>query len=236
MLFVMNIGNTNTQTAVWDGMSLRELRSCPTLSLDVSMIPRDMPAAAASVVPEVSRKLSPCGIFWLGAEMRTGLDTSIMDMGTVGADRLANAVYLAERAEGRSALCLDFGTAVTMEMVDARKRFLGGAIAPGRMLLRRSLNHYTAQLPLIPMYDGPPPAAPGLNTLDAIRLGVDGGAVGIAREMLARAGEIFGGETVMAFGIGGDAGFFCRAIRELVYGGDDFTLRGVVRSWELNRL
>jgi type III pantothenate kinase len=235
MLFVMNIGNTNTQTAVWDGTCLSELRTCPTASLEVSMIRSAMPAAAASVVPEARRKLSECGIFWLGAEMRTGLDTSAMDMSTVGADRLANAVYLAERAQGRPAVCLDFGTAVTLEMVDGKKRFLGGAIAPGRMLLRRSLNQYTAQLPLIPMYDEPP-SGTGLNTLDAIRMGVDGGAVGIARELLARAGAVFGGETPMAFGIGGDAGFFCRVIRELIYGGDDFTLRGVAKSWELNHL
>ncbi len=235
MLFVMNIGNTNTQAAYWADGHFSGLRSCRTAELNADMIPRDVPVAAASVVPEVRRKLSEMAIFWIGPEMNTGLDTSAVDMTTIGADRLANAVRLAELAGPHPALCLDFGTAITMEVVDERKRFFGGAIAPGRMLLRRSLNSYTAQLPLIPICDEPPPPV-GLNTADAIRLGVDGGAVGIAREMIAHAQKMFAGKEMAAYGTGGDAGFFCRAIAELVDGGAEFTLRGIVKSWELNHI
>lgn len=235
MLFVMNIGNTNTQIASWADGHFSDMRSCRTAELGGHMIPRGIPVAAASVVPEARRKLSEMDIFWVGPEMNTGLDTSAVDMTTVGADRLANAVRLAELAGARPGLCLDFGTAITMEIVDERKRFLGGAIAPGRMLLRRSLNSYTAQLPLIPISSEPPPAT-GLNTVDAIRLGVDGGAVGIAREMIAHARKMFAGTEPAVFGTGGDAGFFCRAIAGLADGGADFTLRGIVKSWELNHI
>ncbi len=234
MFLTLNIGNTNTQLAYWNGPDLAEITVCPTAELSPAHIPDGITAAATCVVPEVRKKLAAArDIFWVGPAMRFNVDTSAMDMSTVGADRLANIVFLAEYAKSRPALCLDFGTAVTLEVIDGRNRFIGGAIAPGRMLLRKSLHSYTAQLPLIPMFHEVP-AGTGINTLDAIRLGVDGGAIGMAREMIASVQRMFPADPLTAVGIGGDAEFFCKAITDITYGGPAFTLHGVKKSWELN--
>lgn len=231
MLLVMNIGNTHTQTALFDGFSFIEQRKFPTVDFNNETIPDNMPVAAATVVPTIREQLRRHDIFWVTPETCGDLDLSAIDVSTVGADRLANAIYLLEYAETLPAVCFDFGTAITMEVIDSQKCFRGGAIAPGRMLLRQALHHYTAQLPLVPL-NIPPPDITGANTRDAILLGTDRGVIGSVKELMAVAQNMFSNQKITFTGIGGDASFFIAAIPEIKAGGEEFTLHGIRRSWE----
>ncbi len=230
MLFVMNIGNTHIQTAVYDGNKFLDRNKFPTTDFRAEMLPPDLPVAAATVVPAIREQLRHRDVFWVTSATCGDLNLSEVDASTVGADRLANAVYLLEYGN-LPAVCFDFGTALTMEVVDSQKRFRGGAIAPGRMLLRQSLHHYTAQLPLVPL-DIPTPDSAGTTTQEAMLLGIDRGAIGAVRELMLIAGQMFPEQKITFTGIGGDAPFFTAAIPEIKAGGEDFTLHGVRRSWE----
>ncbi len=226
----MNIGNTHTQYAEAVGGVLGEVNVTPTADLQEELFAADLPLAVASVVPSATAKLVSRKPFLVSAAARTQLKWDRVDTSTLGADRIANAIYLGA-AYPLPAVCVDCGTAITFEAVDADHNFIGGAIAPGRMLLRRSLNAYTAQLPLLAMSDTVP-AAVGGNTLEAMRLGIDGGAVGMVRELMRIIGGSFGGPITFV-AVGGDAEFFVRHIEGLVSGGADFTLRGILASWEM---
>lgn len=232
MLFVFNIGNTHTQYAIFDGKQFQTINHCATADFSAELFPDGMPVAGASVAPAVTEKLSAYHVFWINSTTKSNLDFSLTEHGAIGADRLAN-VFRLEELNCLPAVCFDFGTAITMEIVDSEKRFRGGAIAPGRMLLRRALNDYTAQLPLIELFPTPPEAF-GRNTQTSIRLGVDGGAISLVRDLIAKANIEFAEHQVTFYGIGGDAPFFIDAISELKTGGADFTLQGVRRAWELN--
>ena len=64
----------------------------------------------------------------------------------IGADRLANAAAVA-KLYGYPAIVVDFGTAVTFDIISARGAYIGGAIAPGLEAMTNFLYQRTALLP-----------------------------------------------------------------------------------------
>jgi type III pantothenate kinase len=107
-------------------------------------------------------------------------------------------------------------------------RVLGGAIMPGRMMLRKSLAAYTAQLPLLPMRNNCPSPI-GSNTLDALAAGVDRGIIGSVREILLSTQELLG-NACRFIAAGGDAPYFLANIPELQPGPELLTIRGVAMA------
>ncbi len=227
-VFVLNIGNTHTECAYWKNGSFGPVSILRSASVDDAMLPDDCPAAAACVVPEIREKLQGHGVFFLDAAAMKSVDFSGVAAEQLGADRAANAVAAAERFP-LSALVLDFGTAITAEIVDEEKKFRGGAIMPGRLMMRRALKDYTAQLPLVNLLERVPEKA-GTNTCDAISLGIDRGVIGLVKEWIDCFEKEFGTfKSVIA--VGGDAKFFLDSIPRLTPGGTAFTLSGVLREY-----
>lgn len=223
-MFLLDIGNTHTRIAQSDGAAIRILRTLPTAMLTAADLPAGERIAAASVVPRAAARLSPLGITFIDAGNCGNLiDFDRVDASTLGADRVANVVAAAEFYE-LPALVIDCGSAITCELVDEKRRFLGGAIAPGRMLQRAVLHSGTAQLPETEL-DSAIPDRPGRNTAEAIKLGVDAGAVGMVRELAFRMGLAAHLRTVVL--AGGDAGFFAAHFPEWRVAEPDFTLQGV---------
>ena len=230
MVLLLNIGNTHTCIAEADNGKISFLRKIPTVELNIEMLPAAMPIAAATVVPDFCARFSRRGIFWLEPGCRCDIDLSQVDSSTLGADRVANLIALGAGG-ALPALCIDFGTAITFELLDEHKVFRGGAIAPGRMLLRNSLHDYTAQLPLISLKT-PPPTGPGTATGEQMLLGINGGAVGMVKELIQVMRRSVNGD-LRIFATGGDAEFFIKNIPEIEYAGDDFTLMGILKAWEI---
>jgi len=231
MLFVLNIGNTNVQYGVYSGGSFEAIESCPTEQFTAEILPHDMPIAFASVVPELNLIFDDYKAVCVTPQLELGLDTSSVDINTVGADRIANSVSL---TLGKlPAICIDCGTALTFETVDRNNRFIGGAIAPGRKLLRQALHDHTALLPIIPLSVEAP--AVGTSTIDAIAAGVDRGLIGSIKEIVSGIKKELNSESVRLVTVGGDAQFLCNNIPELELGDIDFTMRGIVKIWELNQ-
>jgi type III pantothenate kinase len=84
----------------------------------------------------------------------------------------------------------DFGTAVTIDMVDQNGIFLGGVICPGFEISAKALRDYTAQLPNIKITK--PKAPYGKNTVEAINCGLYYSIVGALQEVIRRYAEEFG--------------------------------------------
>lgn len=233
-LTILNIGNTHVHVfdSLPDGSIVRRivLATPDFMKTTAIWIENPRQTIAASVVPAVTEILRSSGVFVISPKMTFPFSVRKLDLSTVGADRLANAAQL---TDGKlPAVCIDFGTAVTFEVVTEDREFAGGAIMPGRMLLRRSLNDYTAQLPLIGITDLIP-EVPGSNTVDAMLIGTDLAAVGAVREILVSLEKLFPAGTLRRVACGGDRHFFMEHLA-LEDGKDDFTLRGIRKIWECN--
>ncbi|MEW6741165.1 MAG: type III pantothenate kinase [Planctomycetota bacterium] len=141
---------------------------------------------------------------------------------TVGVDRLLNALAAWRTARGAH-IILDFGSALTVDLVDAAGVFRGGAIAPGAPLLAQALRSGTALLPLVELGEEPPVL--GRNTEQAIKAGVFHGLVGAARQLLLGILEHAADATVWA--TGGDAGRLAPHVAGIHRVAPELTLQGL---------
>lgn len=230
---LLNIGNTHVLSAelAHDG-SLSGFCVSDTAAFD----PRRFDpgnTAVVSVVPEWESYFQNAGAFVLNWKTCSGV-LSLKRMETpetIGADRIANAAALI--ASGRlPALCIDCGTAITFEFVDADGNLCGGAILPGRKLLRQSLHEHTAKLPLVPFYPDIP-EVPGKNTVEAIRVGTDLGAAGAVEAILGQFRRRNPDLRVVL--CGGDSAFFLSRLGKVEHYGAEFTLMGLARACRMRR-
>ncbi|MCA8960984.1 MAG: type III pantothenate kinase [Planctomycetes bacterium] len=111
----------------------------------------------------------------LGVDAPIPVPTRVPEPRQVGADRLVNCLAWARRtahAEPVPAVIVDFGTAITFDVVSAGGAYLGGLILPGPELIARSLERGTSLLPRVRIE--PTPELFGRDTLSCIRRGVYG--------------------------------------------------------------
>jgi type III pantothenate kinase len=103
----------------------------------------------------------------------------------VGIDRLVDAVAVNRlRDANRSAVIVDVGTAITVDLVSADGAFLGGAILPGIQMSARAMHEFTDLLPSVDMSElTAPPSALGTATVSAMESGLFWGAVGAIRQL-----------------------------------------------------
>ena len=102
---------------------------------------------------------------------------------TIGPDRLANAVAARHRF-GAPVVVVDFGTAVTFDVVNRAGNYAGGIIAPGLAAMTDYLHEKTALLPRIKIREIK--TSIGKSTEQAMLVGAVHGYRGLVRELIAR--------------------------------------------------
>ena len=140
-----------------------------------------------SVVPKKNREVKSAArktqILWLGPHVKLGVGINYPSPKTIGADRLANAAAVAA-LYGAPAIVVDFGTAVTFDIVSAEKQYIGGVIAPGLEAMTNFLYQRTALLPKLILRE--PRSAIGRSTIEAMMAGAVFGYRGLVKEVIAR--------------------------------------------------
>lgn len=141
----------------------------------------------SSVVPEkdsaVLKAAKKANVLWLDWKLNLGVGIDYPKPQSIGADRLANAMAVAE-LYGFPAIVVDFGTAVTFDIVSDRRTYVGGVIAPGLEVMTNFLYQRTALLPRISLRA--PQHAVGKSTVQAMLSGAVFGFRGLVKEILAR--------------------------------------------------
>ncbi|MGN0810889.1 MAG: type III pantothenate kinase [Akkermansia muciniphila] len=212
------IDNSNTRTKfllMQEGQLLHgSMRSIPTVEITPASVSALLAgwsfrrAVIASVVPcalEVLLASLPCPVTVLSAASSPlPLDFDYPGVGTLGADRVANALAVAVEY-ALPCIAIDLGTAVTFDVIverNSRACFIGGVISPGLLTLAGSLHRNTAQLPQIAL--SRPPHAIGRNTREAMQIGVHLGFVGMVSAIVSGLRRELGTEAGLVL-TGGDA-------------------------------
>jgi type III pantothenate kinase len=68
---------------------------------------------------------------------------------TLGSDRLAASIGAFGLYPNSDVLCIDCGTCIKYNFVNAQNEYLGGAISPGVQMRFNALEHFTNKLPLV---------------------------------------------------------------------------------------
>ncbi|AXA35900.1 Pantothenate kinase type III, CoaX-like [Candidatus Sumerlaea chitinivorans] len=148
----------------------------------------------------------------------------------VGVDRLANAVAGVELV-GAPTIIVDVGTAITLDVVNKRKEYLGGAILPGLEMSAEALAKRTARLPRVAPHE--PHHVIGRTTVESIRSGLLNGLVGSVDYLIERMWEELGYRTAV-IATGGLAGLVTHRSRLVKESREDLTLLGLKRIFEFN--
>lgn len=168
-----------------------------------------------SVVPQLDYSLRSACIkyfsitpFFLQSGVKTGLNIKYRNPVEVGADRIADAIAATHRFPGKPLIMMDFGTATTFCVVDAKKAYLGGAILPGLRLSMDALSHNTAKLPSVDLVRVK--QVVGRSTVESIQSGIYFGALGAVKEVISRVkAQVFSDEAeVLVLATGGFAALF----------------------------
>jgi len=225
MYTLLDIGNTRTRLAAFDGDRIEIVRVFNTSELTAAMLTGCEDIFAACVVPDARARLQGVPVTYLSAQNAGSLiDFTRVDSSTLGADRVANC--LAALDYPLPSIVIDCGTAITLEVVDIDRVFRGGAILPGRQLMRQALYDHTGALPLTPLAAAMP--ALGMDTPSSIAFGIDGGIGGMVRSLIQRI-QIDLGSAFTLLGAGGDIDFLRQSLPEIQKTPIDFTLRGLLK-------
>jgi type III pantothenate kinase len=164
-------------------------------------------------------------ILWVTPKIKLGVGIDYPNPKKIGADRLANAAAVAA-LYGCPAIVVDFGTAVTFDIVSAQRKYIGGVIAPGLESMTNFLYQRTALLPKLSLKE--PRSAIGRSTIEAMRAGAVIGYRGLVREIIARIkAERFARQRVRVIATGGYAGLIAAQLAEIDAVHPDLTLEGL---------
>jgi len=206
LLLVIDVGNSNTVLGLYDGEHLvRDWRIATDTAKtadEYAVLIRELFSFSgyrydevrdiilSSVVPALTGVLERLAVSYfnlkpyiVGPGIKTGMSIQYENPKEVGADRIVNAVAGFERY-GTALIIVDFGTATTFDMVNAKGQYCGGVIAPGIMISAEALFQKASKLPRIEVVK--PPSIIAKNTVGAMQAGIYYGYVGMVDEIVSR--------------------------------------------------
>ncbi|OLS34128.1 pantothenate kinase [Bacillus sp. MRMR6] len=206
LIFVFDVGNTNTVLGVYKGDELKHHWRVEThrnrTEDEFGMIIKSLfensglsftdidGIIISSVVPPIMFALERmCKKYFninplvVGPGIKTGLNIKYENPKEVGADRIVNAVA-AIHEYGSPLVIVDFGTATTYCYINEHRQYMGGAIAPGIGISTEALYSKAAKLPRIEITR--PEGVIGKNTVSAMQAGIVYGYVGQVEGIVKR--------------------------------------------------
>jgi type III pantothenate kinase len=246
MLLLFDIGNTNTHAGLANDQRVVKQINIPTANwfngtaaklvrkfvgdarLDgvalCSVVPRATP-----FVRQTARTVWKLGVFELTPKTLQGVGIDYPKPDSIGPDRLANAVA-ARHQFGAPVVVLDFGTAVTLDVVNRAGNYTGGIIAPGLAAMTDYLHEKTALLPRIKIHEIK--TSIGKSTEEAMVVGAVHGYRGLVRELIAELKRELKTKQLPVVATGGYARLMAIKLPEISAVEPNLTLEGLRLVWK----
>ncbi|NOZ84594.1 MAG: type III pantothenate kinase [Epsilonproteobacteria bacterium] len=254
ILLAIDIGNSNTVVGLFEDDNLKltvrwqtdiaetedELQMKFSYLVSKYNIGHVDGAIIGSVVPDAEVTLSRAVGDFFSIEkpmivkpgIKTGIKILYDDPKEVGADRILNAVAIFSEFH-KPSIVVDFGTAITFDIVSGTGDYLGGIIAPGIHIASFALFSKTAKLPHVSF--GPPASIVGKNTIDSIKSGLYYGYGAMIDGLIERVIEDLNFGQCIVASTGGQAGIFSDCSKMIKYDRPNLTLIGLKILYERNR-
>jgi type III pantothenate kinase len=254
MLFVLDVGNTNTVLGVYDSDILvarwrltterdRTVDEYGILCRNLFMLAKlDFAAvdaiAISSVVPPLNFTLYKMATTYFHIEplfvepaKNAGINIHYDPPHDVGADRVVNAVA-AFHKYGGPCIVVDFGTATTFDAISTEGDYLGGVITPGIYISSEALFLRAARLPRVQIRH--PDRVVGTSTISSIQSGLYHGYIGLVDGILEKMIDELGTQKSI-IATGGLAPLIGKGSRLIDQIDDDLLLEGLKLIYERNK-
>lgn len=249
MLLIFDIGNTHTHAGLANDRRVLRQINLPTAWWDSNKAAKCLErfvgsrrlsgAVFSSVVPGLNgrvrsflKRIGNPRLLELNAKTVRGVGVRYPAPATIGSDRLANAVA-ARHFFGAPVVVVDFGTAVTFDVVDRKGNYVGGIIAPGLAAMTDYLHEKTALLPKIKIREVR--GVVGKNTRQAMLIGAVHGYRGLIRELLRNLKKQLAVRRLPVVATGGYATLMARGMPEIKTVDPLLTLEGLRLVWRAHR-
>lgn len=233
-----DFGNTRLKCAVFSGRDLQELVVLEDDKEETirALLQKYQPAKSilSSVInhnPAIENLLAASTRFHkLDHHSKVPVTTPVGKPDTIGADRLALAVAAVDLFPGQNNLVIGLGSAITYNFINKYNEFIGGGISPGMEMRFKSLQLFTAKLPLVKA-DWNFPLV-GYDTRTNILSGV---ILGMAKEIDGIV-EAYSGKygNFNALLTGGDTLYFARHLKSRIFADPDLIYKGLYAISEFN--
>ncbi len=246
MILLLDIGNTHTHLGLANARRVLKQADIPTAVWFSAGVAKQVKlflgrarvegAALCSVVPKATpraqrlvKRLFGLTCFVLTHKTLGSVGINYPKPETIGPDRLANAVAVKHHF-GAPAVVVDFGTALTFDVVDERGDYVGGIIAPGLAAMTDYLHEKTALLPRIRIHDTA--SVIGKNTETAMLIGAVHGYRGLVRELIAELKRELKARHLPVVATGGYAKLITAKLSEITAIVPTLTLEGLRLVWQ----
>ncbi len=225
---LVEIGNTALKAAWSEGITLgKTFRYQGEKMFDYvdSLVEKEKPAVTviSSTIEigseEEERLRKKCGELVILDGRRTAVAEEYSLPAYLSPDRVASVIAARHLFKGKGSIVFDFGTTLTIDVLESDGKYSGGNISPGFRTRFKSLSRYSRTLPLVDIPDSVRP------TGDSLRSSIESGVVsGIMFEIMGYL-SLFP-EKVVVF-TGGDAIYFAKRMKNSIFAVCNLVLMGL---------
>ncbi len=232
MHIVIDIGNTQIKTGIFDGDELIHRESFPSTALNDSLkklcLKYEVDKGILSHVSRLESKeiqgiSNHLEVILLDKNTKVPFENLYSTPETLGVDRIALAAAAATKYKGKPVLVIDAGTCITFDYVNGNQQYEGGSISPGITMRYKAVHSFTANLPLLTPENEIP--ALGNSTSNAINKGILSGVIYEIEGVIAEYRSKNANLTVVL--TGGDANFLSNNIKSTIFATPNFLLDGL---------
>ena len=243
MYLTIDIGNSTSKIALYDGEEIRQywrvetpkleaelspmlLALDPDLNLAVGWISTAKPIAVEAWPVWQHFKRTP-QLFPIYSTSDLPINNLYATPKTLGTDRIIAIIAACSYCPGMPVLVIDAGTAITFDFADAEGNYCGGGISPGVNMRFRALDEFTARLPLVEAAIAP--KLVGDSTETSIRSGVVNGTLAEVQGIIDRYRATYGTD-LQVFLTGGDQYLFENQLKNVNFAASNLVLEGIKQS------
>ena len=236
MLLAIDIGNTNTSFGIFLAKKIIKRFDIPTKYYNLQKLKRKLNKVSiddvviCSVVPRCTKiikadlkKILGKIPYIIGKDIKVPIKNLYRKPKQVGQDRLVNA-YAGIMLYGAPLVVVDFGTAITFDVISKNKEYLGGMILPGLQISLDALSERTALLPKIRL--NKPKEFIGRDTKNSMLSGVIYGFATLTDNLVMRIRDKVG-KTAKVIGTGGNINLMAKFCHRLDKIDRELTLKGL---------
>ena len=241
MVLVLDFGNTQIKTAVFEHNTLLEDRRIfyekwqneveKILALHTKIETIVVASVKNNANFEFLQATKTVNIVFISHDSKFPFTNLYKTPKTLGIDRMVLAAGAVFQFPNKNRLIIDAGTCITYDFVDKKDNYLGGAIAPGIRLRYESLHNFTDKLPLLTIEI--PETTIGTSTNQAIHSGV---VNGILFEIEGFANSYFkNDDNFIIILTGGDSIFLANRLKNTIFANSNFLLESLNQTFQYNQ-
>lgn len=232
-VYLLDAGNTNVKLGIVENGVIMSVKRFDVSNFPWHELDGNIPVVISSVLADDWKKMLEDFFsirIYINAQMNLPYQLDYLTPETLGIDRLCNMAAVANKNPSKAKLVVDLGTCIKCDFMNEGQTYLGGSISPGLNMRAKSLETFTAKLPLIPVNASS--ELIGKNTKESIESGVFNGWKAEIRQMILLYQTKY--PDLDVYLTGGDAQYFDFEQKSNIFVLEHLTLEGILEIYRLN--